>query len=127
MTPPPSAPEENQAAPTLPASPEVSAASPTADPHLTQDFTEASPSPPVSTLPRIPGYEMLEELGRGGMGVVYKARQEKVNRLVALKMVLGSGFSSPEARLRFLMEGEVLGRLQHPNIVQIYEVDTHDG
>jgi serine/threonine-protein kinase len=61
------------------------------------------------------------------MGVVYKARQEKVNRLVALKMVLGSSCASPEARLRFLLEGEVLGRLQHPHIVQIYEVGTWEG
>lgn len=87
--------------------------------------------PPVvegpSSFPALPGYVILEEIGRGGMGVVYKARQDQPNRLVALKMVLSSGFASPEARQRFLFEGEVLGRLQHPNIVQIYEVGTHEG
>ena len=100
-------------------------APPSADPHQTADFA-ASPGPatPTPTLPQIPGYEILGELGRGGMGVVYKARQEKVNRLVALKMMLGSNFASLEARVRFLVEGEVLGRLQHPHIVQIYEVGT---
>ena len=87
----------------------------------------APPTVEVQSPPTIPGYEILGELGRGGMGVVYKARQEKVNRLVALKMVLGSGFASPEARVRFLLEGELLGRLQHPNIVQIFDVATFDG
>ena len=94
------------------------------DPLATQGYT---PSPLQAPLPQIPGYEILGELGRGGMGVVYKARQEKVNRLVALKMVLGSSIASTEARIRFMVEGEVLGRLQHPNIVQIYEVDTFEG
>ena len=94
------------------------------DPLATHGFT---PSPLAGPLPTIPGYDILGELGRGGMGVVYKARHEKLNRLVALKMVLGSSVASPEARIRFMLEGEVLGRLQHPHIVQIYEVGTFEG
>lgn len=71
--------------------------------------------------PRIPGYEVQEKLGRGGMGVVYKARQVNLNRLVALKMVLHLDHSSDEARQRFLAEAQAVAQLSHPNIVQIYE------
>jgi serine/threonine protein kinase len=119
---PPASPAENVTA--EPAT--VDAAPPGVDRWATVDFLHTV-GERLASYPKIPGYEILGELGRGGMGVVYKARQEKVNRLVALKMVLGSSCASPEARLRFLLEGEVLGRLQHPNIVQIYEVDTCEG
>src|SRR5262249_20377073 len=81
----------------------------------------------TATLPAIPGYEVLEELGHGGMGVVYRARQVKVNRLVALKMILTGQHSSPEARLRFQIEAEAVARLHHPNVVRLYEVGEHDG
>jgi serine/threonine-protein kinase len=93
----------------------------------TGDFAHDGTVPEYEQVPQVPGYEILGELGRGGMGVVFKARQVQVNRFVALKMILGKGFASPEARMRFLLEGEVLGRLQHPNIVQIYEVGTQEG
>jgi serine/threonine protein kinase len=66
----------------------------------------------------IPGYEVLGELGRGGMGVVYKARQARLNRLVALKMILSGAHAGSEERQRFLTEAEAVARLQHPNIVQ---------
>jgi eukaryotic-like serine/threonine-protein kinase len=76
--------------------------------------------------PPLPGYELLGELGRGGMGVVYKARQSGLGRIVALKMILASGMS-PKAMSRFRFEAESLARLNHPNIVQVYEIDEYQG
>ena len=72
--------------------------------------------------PAVPGYEILGVLGRGGMGVVYQARQLKAQRLVALKMIRSVEHASPQDRLRFQIEAEAVARLQHPNIVQLYEV-----
>ena len=72
--------------------------------------------------PEIPGYEILGVLGRGGMGVVYRARQLKANRIVALKMIRAVEHASPHERLRFQIETEAVARLQHPNIVQLHEV-----
>jgi eukaryotic-like serine/threonine-protein kinase len=69
-----------------------------------------------------PGYAVLEELGRGGMGVVYKANQTKLNRLVALKMIRGGGEINAAQLERFRIEAEALARLRHPNVVQIFEV-----
>ncbi len=78
-------------------------------------------------LPRIPGYEIEKELGRGAMGVVYKARQLGLDRVVALKMIRHAENASVEDRQRFQVEVRALARLKHPNIVQIHEVGEHQG
>lgn len=84
-------------------------------------------SKPPDKYPEVAGHEILGVLGRGGMGVVYKARQVKLNRLVALKMILGGEHAGPEQFDRFLVEARAVARLQHPHIVQIHEIGEWRG
>lgn len=75
----------------------------------------------------VPGYEILGELGRGGMGVVYKARQVKLNRIVALKMVLSAQHADPRERIRFLEEAQAVAAIKHPHVIQVYDSGEYQG
>jgi len=87
----------------------------------------APPSSLPDELPQIPGYRIDAELGRGGMGVVYKAWHERLQRPVALKMMLAGDFADARARERFQREAEAVAALHHPNIVHVYDVGDVNG
>jgi serine/threonine protein kinase/WD40 repeat protein len=83
-------------------------------------------APANANLPQIPGYRMLSVLGRGGMGVVYEAEHLALGRIVALKMIVAGAHAGSEQIARFCAEATAIARLQHPNIVQVFEIGTHD-
>ena len=83
------------------------------------------PMPP--DWPAVPGYEAVGELGRGGMGVVYRARHLASGRQVALKLLRDGALAGPQDRARFRLEAEAVARIDHPNVVQIHEVGEHHG
>jgi len=93
---------------------------------VTVDFS-AAPHAPRPKGVSLPGYEIAGELGRGAMGVVYKARQVALDRWVALKMVLSGAHAGENQLARFAAEAKAVAALQHPNIVQIYEIGIHEG
>jgi serine/threonine-protein kinase len=98
---------------------------PTPEPN--RDADTPAPGSPAGELPRIPGYQVEAVLGRGGMGIVYKARHLRLKRTVALKMLLAGAYAGPDELRRFLREAEAVAGLRHVNIVQVHDMGDHDG
>jgi WD40 repeat protein len=100
---------------------------PTTDLAPNQSGADPSAPRPARPLAVVPGYEIISVLGHGGMGVVYKARQLRLNRMVALKMVSGGTQATAGSQARFQREAEAVAQLDHPHIVPIYEVGEFGG
>jgi len=105
---------------------EDAAAPATPRPELTASGADHTPPMSIDVLPVIPGYGILAVLARGGMGVIYKARQQRLDRIVALKLMRPDQVSSPEALRRFRREARAAAQLSHPHIVQVYDSDHID-
>src|SRR5262245_3831486 len=100
---------------------------PPADPDTRPMPRARSSRAPKSRRVEIPGYVIEKEIGAGGMGVIFKARDTKLNRAVALKMMIGGVHARPIERSRFKNEAEAIDKLQHPNIVQIFGSGEWEG
>ena len=85
-------------------------------------YQRFSEEPSEANLPKVDGYDIVTELGHGGMGVVYKANQRRLSRMVALKMIRAGSLAKAEDRARFRVEAEAIAELRHPNIIQIYDI-----
>jgi formylglycine-generating enzyme required for sulfatase activity len=124
------------AAAPAPSASEQPTLAPAEPPPLTGSFEAGAPptvgSQPAAaatgmTLPQVAGYTILGVLGSGGMGVVYKAQQTALRRVVALKMILHGDYAGEDQRRRFQAEAEAIAALQYPHIVQVHEVGEHNG
>jgi serine/threonine-protein kinase len=97
------------------------------DAELQAAFPDPGAAPAAAGLPEVPGYEVEGVLGQGGMGVVYRARHLRLNRPVALKMLLTGPYAAPAESKRFLREAEAVAALHHPNVVPLYDCGELDG
>ena len=89
--------------------------------------TETTVSQTIPSARQLGDYDLLEEVARGGMGIVFRARQRSLGRIVAVKILLGGHFADATARARFQEEAAAAAALQHPNIVAIHAIGDHEG